>query len=87
VHDRHHRACEDEHAVDEGEEHPEPDRLLGDHVRLPLHAFEVALQPIRFWMLLAFVHGVFVLAGAVMTIVHLLTLRPAGAAEPASARA
>ncbi len=49
--------------------------------------YMVAQQPIRFWMLLAFVHGVFVLAGAVMTIVHLLTLRPAGAAEPASARA
>jgi nitric oxide reductase subunit B len=49
--------------------------------------YMVAQQPIRFWMLLAFVHGVFVLAGAVMTIVHLLTLRPAEAAAPASARA
>jgi nitric oxide reductase subunit B len=43
--------------------------------------YMVAQQPIRFWMMIAFVHGLMVLAGAVMTIVHLLTLKPAGAAE------
>jgi nitric oxide reductase subunit B len=41
--------------------------------------YMVAQQPIRFWMLIAFVHGLMVLAGAVMTIVHLLTRKPAGA--------
>ena len=43
--------------------------------------YMVAQQPIRFWMLVAFVHGVGVLAGAVMAIVHLLTLRPAPQAD------
>lgn len=38
--------------------------------------YMVAQQPIRFWMFLAFVHGIGVLAGAVMVIVHLLTLKP-----------
>ena len=38
--------------------------------------YMVAQQPIRFWMFLAFVHGIGVLAGAVMAIVHLLTLEP-----------
>jgi hypothetical protein len=46
----------------------------------------VAQQPIRLWMLIAFVHGLFVLVGAVMTIVHLLTLKPAGAVRTVSAR-
>jgi nitric oxide reductase subunit B len=52
--------------------------------------YMVAQQPIRFWMFVAFVHGIGVLAGAVMAIVHLLTLKPeprahaeAGSAGPA----
>jgi nitric oxide reductase subunit B len=48
--------------------------------------YMVAQQPIRFWMFVAFLHGLGVLAGAVMAIVHLLTLRPepaAGLAEGA----
>ncbi len=48
--------------------------------------YMVAQQPIRFWMLIAFVHGLFVLVGAVMTIVHLLTLKPADAGHVAPAR-
>jgi nitric oxide reductase subunit B len=42
--------------------------------------YMVAQQPIRLWMLIAFVHGIGVLVGAVMAIVHLLTLRPAAPA-------
>jgi nitric oxide reductase subunit B len=45
--------------------------------------YMVAQQPIRFWMFVAFMHGIGVLAGAAMTIVHLLTLRPAVHAAPA----
>jgi hypothetical protein len=41
----------------------------------------VAQQPMRLWMLIAFVHGVGVLVGAVMTVAHLLTLKPLPAAE------
>jgi len=44
--------------------------------------YMVAQQPIRFWMLVAFVHGIGVLAGAVMAIVHLLTLKPEQRAQP-----
>jgi nitric oxide reductase subunit B len=39
----------------------------------------VAQSPIRFWMFVVFAHGVLVLAGAVLVIKHLLTLRPAEA--------
>jgi nitric oxide reductase subunit B len=42
--------------------------------------YMVAQQPARFWMLLAVIHGLMVLAGAVITARHLLTLRPARAA-------
>jgi nitric oxide reductase subunit B len=49
--------------------------------------YMVAQQPIRFWMFLAFVHGVGVLAGAVMAIVHLLTLRPESRFERPAAEA
>jgi len=42
--------------------------------------YMVAQQPVRFWMLLAVVHGVMVLAGVVVTVRHLLRLRPAGSA-------
>jgi nitric oxide reductase subunit B len=45
--------------------------------------YMVAQQPIRFWMFIAFVHGIGVLAGASMSIVHLLTLKPAARAAPA----
>jgi len=45
--------------------------------RVQGQAFMVAQQPMRFWMFVAFLHGVGVLAGAVMTIGHLLTLKPA----------
>jgi nitric oxide reductase subunit B len=48
--------------------------------RVQGQAFMVAQQPMRFWMLIVFIHGVGVLAGAVMTIAHLLTLKPAPAA-------
>jgi nitric oxide reductase subunit B len=38
--------------------------------------FMVAQQPMRFWMLVVFLHGLVVLAGVVTTVVHLLTLKP-----------
>jgi hypothetical protein len=47
-------------------------------------ATRIRLQPIRFWMFVAFLHGLGVLAGALMAIVHLLTLRPAAGAAPPS---
>ena len=39
--------------------------------------YMVAQQPIRFWMFVAFLHGIGVLVGAIMTIAHLLTLKHA----------
>jgi nitric oxide reductase subunit B len=36
----------------------------------------VAQEPIQFWMLIAFLHGLMVLAGVVITVKHLLTLKP-----------
>jgi nitric oxide reductase subunit B len=42
--------------------------------------YMVAQQPVRFWMLLAVVHGVVVLAGVVVTVRHLLGLQPASVA-------
>jgi nitric oxide reductase subunit B len=50
--------------------------------------YMVAQQPVRFWMLLAVIHGLLVLAGAVVIARHLLTLRPQApraAAVPATA--
>jgi len=41
----------------------------------------VAQQPIRFWMLVVAVHGLVVLAGVLLVVRHLLTLRPARLAE------
>ncbi|HET6411292.1 MAG TPA: cbb3-type cytochrome c oxidase subunit I [Anaeromyxobacter sp.] len=41
--------------------------------------YMVAQQPMRFWMLVVVLHGLIVVAGVVVTVVHLLTLRP----EPA----
>jgi hypothetical protein len=48
----------------------------------------VAQQPIRLWMLIVLLHGLLALAGAVVVIKDLLTLRPAAAsaAVPAPAR-
>lgn len=45
--------------------------------------YMLAAQPIRFWMFIAFVHGLVVVAGVFLTIKHLLTLKPAP--SPASA--
>ena len=39
----------------------------------------VAQSPIRFWMMIVFLHGFLVLGGALAVIKHLLTLRPAPA--------
>ena len=49
--------------------------------RAQAQPYMVAQQPIRLWMLIAFGHGLGVLAGAAMVIVHLLTLRPETAGE------
>ena len=38
--------------------------------------YMIAQGPMRFWMLVAFLHGLLVLAGVVVTATHLLTLRP-----------
>ena len=38
--------------------------------------YMLAQQPIRFWMLIAFAHGLLALVGVVVTVKHLLTLRP-----------
>ncbi len=51
------------------------ERILGQ-------PYMVAQQPIRFWMLLAVIHGVMVLAGSITTVRHLLTLRPVTVAAP-----
>jgi nitric oxide reductase subunit B len=42
--------------------------------------YMVAQQPMRFWMLVVFLHGLVVLAGVVATVTHLLTLKPERAA-------
>ncbi len=44
--------------------------------------YMIAAQPIRFWMLVAFAHGLVATAGVIVTVVHLLRLR-APVAEPA----
>jgi nitric oxide reductase subunit B len=44
--------------------------------------YMVAQRPLRFWMLLAVIHGLMVLAGVVVTVGHLLRLRPAAVVEP-----
>ncbi len=48
--------------------------------------YMVAAQPIRFWIFVAFMHGLVALAGVVLTVVHLLTLR-APMPRPAAERA
>ncbi len=45
--------------------------------------YMIAAQPIRFWIFVAFVHGLVALAGAVVVATHLLTLR-APKARPAA---
>ena len=45
--------------------------------RIQGQPYMVAQQPIRFWMFVVAAHGLLVLAGAVITVKHLLTLRPA----------
>jgi nitric oxide reductase subunit B len=47
--------------------------------RIEGQPYIVAQQPIRFWMFVAFAHGLIVLAGVVVTVKHLLTLKPASA--------
>jgi len=48
--------------------------------------YMIAAQPIRFWIFVAFVHGLVVLAGATVAVVHLLRLR-APVPPPATERA
>ncbi len=45
----------------------------------------VAQAPIRFWMFVTFAHGLMVLAGVIVTVKHLLTLRAAPPATEAAA--
>src|SRR5512143_3176175 len=45
--------------------------------RIQGQPYMVAQQPIRFWMFVAAVHGLMLLAGTLITIKHLLTLKPA----------
>jgi nitric oxide reductase subunit B len=42
--------------------------------------YMVAQEPMRFWMMIVFAHGLVVLAGVVVTVTHLLTLKPERAA-------
>ena len=46
--------------------------------------YMIAQEPMRFWMMIVFAHGLIVLAGVVVTVWHLLTLAPARAAEAAA---
>jgi nitric oxide reductase subunit B len=39
----------------------------------------VAEEPIRFWMFVAFAHGLIVVAGVIVTVLHLLGLKPSAA--------
>ena len=39
--------------------------------------YMMAQEPIRFWMFIAFLHGLMVVAGVIVTVKHILTLRPA----------
>ncbi len=47
--------------------------------------YMMAQEPIRFWMLIAFIHGLMVVAGVIVTVKHLLTLKAAPAAAESSA--
>ncbi len=51
--------------------------------RIQGQPYMVAQQPIRFWMAIVAAHGLVVLAGTVLIVKHLLTLRPASAAAEA----
>jgi nitric oxide reductase subunit B len=55
--------------------------LQTDLERVIGQPYMVTQQPVRFWMLLAVIHGLMALAGAVITVRHLLTLRPASVAR------
>jgi nitric oxide reductase subunit B len=45
--------------------------------RIQGQAYMTAQKPVRFWMFIAFAHGIlFVLPGVIITIKHLLTLKP-----------
>jgi nitric oxide reductase subunit B len=46
--------------------------------RVQAQPYMLAQQPIRFWMAVAAGHGLLVLAGVVLTVRHLLTLKPGG---------
>jgi nitric oxide reductase subunit B len=48
--------------------------------RIQGQPYMVAQQPIRFWMFVVGLHGLVVLAGVLLVVKHLLTLRPARAA-------
>ncbi len=43
--------------------------------RVQAEPYMIAARPIRFWMFVAFAHGLIAIAGVVITVVHLLTLR------------
>jgi len=45
--------------------------------RMMGQSYMLSQEPIRFWMFVVFLHGLIVVAGAFITIKHLLTLRPA----------
>ena len=47
--------------------------------------YMISQEPIRFWMFVAFLHGLLVVAGVFMIVWHLLTLKPAAAEVAAQA--
>jgi nitric oxide reductase subunit B len=44
--------------------------------RIEGQPYMIAAVPIRFWMFVAFLHGLIVLAGVILIVAHLLRLRP-----------
>jgi nitric oxide reductase subunit B len=44
--------------------------------RIQGQPYMVAAQPIRFWMFVVFAHGLVVLTGVIVTVTHLLTMKP-----------
>lgn len=54
--------------------------------RIQGQPYMLAQEPIRFWMAIVAAHGLMVVAGALLVVKHLLTLKPAALiAKPVAA--
>jgi len=49
--------------------------------RIEGQPYMVAAGPIRFWMFVAFLHGLMVVAGVIIIVTHLVMLKPAAEAS------